>query len=244
MIRVTIWNEFRHEKKEPVRSVYPEGLHRAIAAGIAASDLEIRCVALDDPDQGLPDEVLNTTDVLVWWGHCAHKAVADELVDRVQQRVLSGMGLIVLHSGHFSKVFQRMMGTSCSLRWRQVGERERIWTVAPNHPVAQGLPESFALPHEEMYGERFDVPDDGKIVFLSWFEGGDVFRSGLAYERGLGRIFYFAPGHETFPTYYDGNVLRVIANAVRWAAPRGPFVVPECVKTPPAEAMRETPEQR
>ena len=236
MIRVTIWNEFRHEKTEPVKSLYPAGMHQAIAAGIAADDLDIRCVALDDPDQGLPDDVLNNTDVLLWWGHHAHRFVEGELVKKIRQRVIAGMGLIVLHSGHDSKVFKAVLGTSCSLRWRQISERERLWVVDPSHPIARNVPPTFALEHEEMYGEPFGIPDDGKIVFMSWFQGGDVFRSGVTFQRGSGRIFYFAPGHETFPTYYDKNVLTVIGNAVRWAAPEK-FYDWSCAKSEPAEPV-------
>lgn len=224
MIKVTIWNEFVHERDpremgEIIREFYPNGMHALLQEKLAASDLEIRIASLDEPEQGLPDSLLNDTDVLIWWGHCAHAKVEDALVDRIQKRVLSGMGLIVLHSGHFSKIFRRMMGTSCSLHWREVGEKERLWVVAPNHPITQGVPETFTLPHSEMYGERFEIPDDGKIIFLSWFEGGNVFRSGVAYNRDNGKIFYFSPGHETYPIYHDENVLKVIGNAIRWAAP-------------------------
>ncbi len=225
-IHVTLWNEFRHERNNPaVGAIYPDGLHRSIGQAIQAGDLELRYAALDDPEQGLPDEILNTTDVLMWWGHAAHGEVADELVTRIQMRVLSGMGLIVLHSGHYSKIFRRLMGTDCRLRWREVGEKERLWTVDPSHPIAAGVPETFALPHSEMYGERFDIPDDGHIVFMSWYEGGNVFRSGIAFQRDQGRIFYFSPGHEAYPIYKDENVLQIIANAVRWAAPARIFPV-------------------
>ncbi len=225
-IRLTIWNEFRHEKNHPnVAAVYPHGLHRAIADGIAAEDLDIRCVSLDEPEQGMPDEVLNSTDVLIWWGHCAHGEVADELVSRIQMRVLSGMGLIVLHSGHYSKIFRRLLGTDCRLRWREVGEKERLWLVDPSHPIAAGLPETFVVPKSEMFGERVDIPQDGHIVFVSWFEGGNVLRSGVAFQRDMGKIFYFSPGHETYPIYYQPEVLQVIANAVRWAAPAKIFPV-------------------
>ncbi len=234
MTAVTIWNEFRHEKEEPARRIYPEGIHNALRAGISCGSFQIRCATLDEPECGLPDAVLESTQVLLWWGHRAHGEVPDLLVEKIAKRVLSGMGLVVLHSGHNSKIFRRLMGTSASLRWRQTGERERIWTVDPSHPITRGIPETFALPHEEMYGERFDVPDDGKIIFLSWFAGGEVFRSGLAFQRGAGKIFYFAPGHETFPTYYDKNVLNVISNAVRWAAPEGIFGI-ECRKSLPLE---------
>lgn len=244
MIHVTIWNEFRHELREPVKSLYPEGIHQAIAAGIATPCLEIACVALDDPEQGLPEDLLNHTDVLIWWAHLAHKEVTDELVARIQQRVLAGMGLIVLHSGHNSKVFSAMLGTSCSLRWRQVCERERLWTVDPSHPITRNVPQTFALEHEEMYGEPFGIPDDAKIIFLSWFQGGDVFRSGVTFQRGGGKIFYFAPGHETFPTYYDKNILTVIGNAVRWATPSGEYAwnCPKCEPTEPICNHMRSPE--
>ncbi len=219
-IRVVIWNEFRHEKTNAaVKAIYPFGMHQAIKDGIAAEDLDIRLASLDEPEHGLTQEVVDSTDVLIWWGHCSHHEVEDKIVDRVQKRVLEGMGLIVLHSGHFSKIFRRMLGTNCSLLWREVGEKERLWNIEPSHPITQGIGDYFVLPHEEMYGERFDVPQDGKTIFISWFEGGEVFRSGLTYERGHGKIFYFRPGHETYPTYYDKNVLKVIGNAVRWAKP-------------------------
>ena len=167
----------------------------------------------------------------------AHDDVQDAIVDRVQQRVLAGMGLIVLHSGHFSKLFKRLMGTGCDLKWREANERERLWVVDPSHPIAAGLGEYFELPHEEMYGEFFDVPAPDALVFVSWFQGGEVFRSGLCYSRGRGRIFYFRPGHETYPTYYDGQVQQVIANAVRWAAPAGGPVVTFGHRPKPLEAF-------
>ncbi len=232
-INVTIWNEFRHEKDGVSKEIYPEGLHKAIGAHIAAEDLSIRYAALDDPDQGLPDEVLNSTDVLLWWGHCAHGEVNDVLVEKVRQRVLHGMGLIVLHSGHISKIFTRLLGTACRLRWREAAERERLWVVDTSHPIVQGVPQTFALPHTEMYGEPFDIPDDGKIIFMSWYEGGNVFRSGVTFQRGAGKIFYFSPGHETFPIYHDENIIRVIGNAVRWA--KG-TILPDRV-TPQKEAF-------
>lgn len=223
-INVTIWNEFRHEKNKPaVRAIYPDGIHRALAGYLAAEDLDIRCVSLDEPDQGLPDEVLNTTDVLVWWSHCAHAAVSDELVERVRYRVVHGMGLVALHSSHYSKIFRRLMGTECRLHWREVGEKERLWTVDPSHPIAAGVPETFVVPHSEMYGERFDIPQDGHIVFMSWFEGGNVFRSGITFQRDQGKIFYFSPGHESYPIYHDPTIQKVIANAIRWAAPANIF---------------------
>jgi len=223
-MRVTVWGENVHERRDPsVAAIYPEGMHEAIAAGLRerlGGEAEVRTATLDEPEQGLGEEVLGATDVLVWWGHVAHGEVADAIVDRVQERVLAGMGLIVLHSGHFSKIFRRLMGTSCTLRWREAGEKERVWNVAPGHPITDGIGEHFEIPHSEMYGERFDIPEPDKLIFLSWFAGGDVFRSGCTFERGAGRIFYFSPGDQEYPVYHHPDVQRVLANAVRWAAPR------------------------
>jgi len=217
--KVTVWNEFRHEKADPtVAVIYPEGIHSAIAGFLRAEGFPVRTATLDEPEHGLTQEVLDDTDVLTWWGHMAHDEVQDAIVDRIQERVLNGMGLIVLHSGHFSKIFKRMMGTSCNLRWREAGEKERVWTVANGHPIAKGVGLHFELPHTEMYGEYFDIPEPDVLVFVSWFAGGDIFRSGCCWQRGFGRVFYFAPGHETYPIYYDRNIQKVIANACLWAA--------------------------
>ncbi len=227
-IRVTVWGEYRHEKRNPkVAAVYPDGMHNAIAAGLRQyPGFSVRTATLDEPEHGLTADVLQNTDVLTWWGHTAHGEVRDEIVERVRQRVLDGMGLIVLHSAHFSKIFKALMGTSCDLKWREADERERIWVVEPGHPIAEGLGEAIELEREEMYGERFDIPEPDTLVFISWFQGGEVFRSGCCYNRGKGRVFYFRPGHETYPTYFHRDVQKVIANAVRWAAqPPSPKVV-------------------
>lgn len=219
-LRVTVWNEYRHERHNPaVQRIYPEGMHATIAAALRAAGCTVRTATLDEPEHGLSEEVLAATDVLVWWGHLAHDEVRDEVVARVHERVLGGMGLIVLHSGHFSKIFKRLMGTTCNLKWRVGNDRERLWVVAPGHPIAAGLGEYIEIEHEEMYGEPFDVPAPETLVFVSWFSGGEVFRSGACYTRGQGRIFYFRPGHETMPTYHHPDVQRVIVNAARWAAP-------------------------
>ena len=222
-IRVTIWNEFRHEREERFARVYPRGIHGAIADGFAGDGrFAVTTAVLDEPEHGLTEDRLAATDVLVWWGHMAHGEVDDMVVDRVHRRVLEGMGLIVLHSGHFSKIFKRLMGTTCDLKWREADDAERIWVVDPSHPIADGLPESFVLPEEEMYGEHFDVPAPEELVFVSWFSGGELFRSGCCYRRGAGRIFYFRPGHESHPTFFDGHVRRVLRNAAAWAAPANP----------------------
>lgn len=219
-LKITVWNEYRHEKvHDLVREVYPDGIHTVIAAGLSADEFEVRCATLDEPEHGLTEDVLNATDVLIWWGHMAHGDVSDEIVNRVHKRVMQGMGMVVLHSGHFSKIFKKLMGTSCDLKWREAKERERLWVVSPSHPIAEGIGEYIELPEEEMYGEHFDIPQPDELVFVSWFEGGEVFRSGCCYTRGQGKIFYFRPGHETHPTYYNEQIRRVIANAAKWAAP-------------------------
>ncbi len=219
-LRVTIWHEYRHEKLEQrVADVYPEGIHGALAKGLAPYGFDIHTATLDEPEHGLTQEVLDNTDVLTWWGHMAHGEVSDEIVDRVQERVLNGMGLIVLHSGHLSKIFRRLMGTGCMLRWREADEKERIWVVDPSHPICDGLPEYIELDEAEMYGEHFDIPPPDTLVFISWFQGGEVFRSGCCYQRGQGKIFYFRPGHETYPMYHLPIIHKVIANAIKWAKP-------------------------
>ena len=221
-VKVTVWNEYRHEKsEEEIRKVYPEGIHTAIASYLKTFDeLEVRTATLDEPEHGLTDEVLQSTDVLLWWGHMAHHEVSDDIVEKIHNRVLEGMGIIVLHSGHASKIFKKLMGTATDkLKWRDKGEKERLWVVAPNHPIVEGIEEFIELEKEEMYGERFEIPDPEKLIFISWFEGGEVFRSGCCYERGRGKVFYFRPGHEAFPVYYNPNILRVIKNAVLWATP-------------------------
>lgn len=218
MLNVTIWNEFVHEKiHDEVRTVYPSGIHTALAEGLQNPDFIIRTATLDQPQHGLTDDVLDSTDVLLWWGHMAHDQVSDEIVSKVVKRVLDGMGLIVLHSGHFSKPFKALMGTSCDLKWREAGEQEIIWSVNPTHPIAAGLTGPIIIEDEEMYGEFFDIPAPDELVFVSNFEGGEVFRSGCTFKRGHGNIFYFRPGHETYPTYYNPEVLKVITNAIRWA---------------------------
>ena len=233
-LRVTVWGENVHEKKHPlVARIYPEGMHEAIADGLRVDPaLEVRTATLNQPEHGLTEQVLAETDVLTWWGHAAHAAVEDRIVDRVQARVLEGMGLIVLHSGHFSKIFRRLLGTACSLTWREAGEKERLWVCNPGHPIAQGIDRCFEIPHEEMYGEPFAIPTPDEIVFLSWFQGGEVFRSGCTWKRGNGRIFYFRPGHESYPTYHQPEVKRVILNAVHWARPEGGKWIDACPNVP------------
>jgi trehalose utilization protein len=237
-IRVTVWGEFRHEKKNPkVAALYPQGMHETIAGFLRREDdVVVRTATLDEPEHGLTKAVLAATDVLVWWGHMAHDDVQDEIVARGKARVLEGMGLIVLHSGHHAKIFKALMGTTCSLRWREATDKERLWNVLPAHPITRGIGEFFEIPAEEMYGEPFGIPAPDELLFISWFTGGEVFRSGATWQRGHGRVFYFRPGHETYPTYHHPQVQRVIANAVRWARPT--VCLPDvCPNTRPLEPL-------
>lgn len=238
-VRVLVWGENVHEQKsEAVRKVYPRGMHTVIAEGLnEADDIEATCATLQEPEHGLTVERLKNTDVLTWWGHVAHGEVKDEIVERVMARVWEGMGLIVLHSGHYSKIFRRLMGTACSLLWREAGERERLWVCNPGHPIAQGLGPYVELEHTEMYGEPFAVPAPEEQVFVSWFEGGEVFRSGCTWTRGNGKVFYFRPGHETYPIYYNPQIKQIMKNAVRWGRPQALWINPGCPNVKPLEKL-------
>ena len=239
-IKVTVWNEYAHERQsEAIAKIYPKGIHEAIAEGLRKNaELEVRVATLDMPECGLSNEVLDNTDVLIWWGHIKHADVPDEIAERVQKRVLDGMGLIVLHSGHLSKPFVRLMGTVCRLKWRENDEKERIWVVEPGHPIARNLPEYIEIEEEETYGERFEIPTPDELVFVSWFSGGEVFRSGCCFKRGLGKIFYFRPGHEAYPIYHRDDIRQVIMNAVEWAKPSGGPKPTLGHFTPPLEDVR------
>ncbi|MEM9883604.1 MAG: ThuA domain-containing protein [Planctomycetota bacterium] len=230
-LRVTVWHEHRHDNPDGPKpnktaiELYPEGMHGAVKSAIEqhhpAGRVEVTLATLDqDADHGLSDELLANTDVMTWWGHCAHGEVQDAWAQKVAQRVREGMGLVVLHSGHYSKVFKLLMGTNGHLRWREAAERERLWVLSPGHPITAGLAKDYIeLDQTEMYGEHFDIPTPDELVFVSWFEGGEVFRSGCVWKRGAGKVFYFRPGHETFPIYHDAEVRRVIANGVKYVAP-------------------------
>jgi len=223
-IRVTVWGENVHEKDMPkVAEIYPKGMHGCIADGFKEDpDFDVRIATLDMPEHGLTDDILATTDVMTWWGHAAHNKVDDHIVQKVKTRVLEGMGLIVLHSGHYSKIFRWLMGTTCSLCWREANERERIWLCNPAHPIVAGIEGPyFEIPQEEMYGEPFGIPEPSETILIGHFEGGNVFRSGCIFLRGNGRVFYFQPGHETYPIYHQKEIRLIIRNAAKYVAPRG-----------------------
>ena len=241
--KVLVWNEFRHEKlDEKIAKIYPNGIHGAIADVLRdAGGFDVTTATLDEPEHGLTEERLAATDTLVWWGHMAHGDVEDAIVARVQKRVLEGMGLVALHSAHYAKIFKALLGTTCSLKWRESTDKERLWNVNPSHPIAEGIGDHFELPAEEMYGEPFGIPMPDELIFISWFTGGEVFRSGAAWQRGHGRVFYFRPGHESYPTFYDANVQRVIVNAARWARQR--VCIPDAYPNSPAlEPLPADPE--
>jgi len=227
MIRVTIWNEFVHERELPeIKAIYPEGIHNCLKEFLdKQEDFVIRTATLDMPEHGLSEEILKDTDVLIWWAHAHHDEVSDTVVSRIKSHVLQGMGLIALHSAHFSKILKELLGTTMTLRWRH-GDRERIWCTAPSHPIAKGLPAYFDLEQEEMYGEFFDIPKPDDVIFTGWFAGGEVFRSGCTFSRGNGNIFYFQPGHEEYPIYYNENIQKIITNGVRWANPVNRLLAP------------------
>lgn len=220
-MKITIWNEDLHHERR-VEKAYPQGMNAAVASIFdGADDISVTTATLADSEQGLPKKLLDETDVLIWWGHMGHDKVNDELVDRIYKRVVDeGMGLICLHSAHFSKIFKKLNGTPCDLRWREIGEAERVWTLMPDHPIAYGVEQGFRLPHEEMYGEPFNISTPDAIIFAGWFAGGEIFKSGCLFTRGKGKIFYFQPGHETFPIYYDKNVRKVIFNAADFVGNR------------------------
>ena len=220
MIRVLVWNEYVHERNEErIAKVYPNGIHNAIADFLRCDDITVKTATLDQENCGITKELLDETDVFIWWGHLAHKEVPDETAYLVRDAVLDGMGLICLHSAHHSKPFRYLLGTSCNLTWRESNDEEILWVVEPSHPITRGIDRYFKLPHEETYGEPFVIPTPDKLLLISSYSGGEVFRSGCLFERGNGKIFYFQPGHESYPTYYVPEVQTIIRNAVRYVAP-------------------------
>jgi len=220
-MRITIWNEFAHEKTDAaVKAIYPDGIHNCIAGFMRDAGFTVRTATLDDPECGLTEEVLDETDVLFWWGHIRHNDVPDEVVERVARHVYEGMGLVVLHSGHYSKIFRKLVGTPSRLKWRESGDKEILWVIDQGHPITDGIDEKIILEHEETYGEHFNIPNPDELLFISWFTGGEVCRSGMIYKRGRGKIFYFRPGHESVPTYYDKNIQQVLINGANYVYTR------------------------
>ncbi len=237
MIKVAIYNEYKHELEDAeIAAVYPKGIHGCLADFLGANDdIEIVGTYTMHNVSEMTDEALSGVDVLLWWGHCAHEVVPDEVAALVHKHVMCGMGFIALHSAHFSKPFIKLMGSTCSLCWRE-GDRERLWNIMPSHPIAAGIGRYVEIEQEEMYGERFDVPTPDELVFLGWFKGGEVFRSGCVWNKGLGKVFYFQPGHESNPTYHIPDIQKIITNAVRFVAPRMRLPEIECPHVASPEA--------
>ena len=232
MLKITVWNEYKHEQEyEGIRKVYPSGIHGCLAEFLGKEeDFTVRTATFYDPEHGLTEEVLQDTDVLIIWSHALQEEFSDEVAERVRRHVLSGMGLVALHSAHFSKIMKKLLGTSMTLKWRH-GDSEKLWCIAPAHPIAAGIPEMIELPEEEMYGEFFDIPKPDDVIFTGWFSGGEVFRSGCTFTRGYGKIFYFQPGHEEYPIYYHPDIQKIITNGVRFCAPmRNTRTMPECIE--------------
>ena len=231
MLKITVWNEYKHEQEyEGIRNVYPEGIHGCIAGFLKREeDFNVRTATFYEPEHGLTEAVLQDTDVLIIWSHALQEEFSEEVAERVRKHVLGGMGLVALHSAHFSKIMKKLLGTSMTLKWRH-GDSEKLWCIAPTHPIAAGVPELIELPEEEMYGEFFDIPKPDEVIFTGWFTGGEVFRSGCTFTRGYGKIFYFQPGHEEYPIYYHPDIQKVIANGVRFCAPVRERKFPECVE--------------
>lgn len=230
MIRVTVWNEYVHEREyEGIAKVYPKGIHGCIADFLDTDeDITVRCATLDMEKQGISEEMLRNTDVLIWWAHARHEEITDENVRLIQEAVLGGMGLIALHSAHYSKIMKALMGTTMSLNWRN-NDSETLQCVKPLHPIADGVPAVIDIPREEMYSEWFDIPKPDDIVFEGTFSRGERFRSGVTFTRGYGKIFYFQPGHEEYPIYFMPGIQRIITNAVHWVySPDAPRKLPEC----------------
>jgi trehalose utilization protein len=103
--------------------------------------------------------------------------------------------------------------------WRADGEPSHVTTLLPDHPIAQGLPARWDIPQTEMYDEPHHIPQPDAVVLEERWDKGEQFRSGCAWQIGKGRVFYYRPGHETYPIYRQQENLLVIENAARWAAP-------------------------
>ena len=246
IVRVLVWDE--NPGNAPA-DVYPNGIRGAIAEGLNRPDKRAPILAatahLDEADQGCSEVALQAADVLIWWGHARHGQVTEETARRIYTQVHErGMGLILLHSAHYSKPLQWTLAASGHLKggWRVTSppDREEITVCAPRHPIAEGV-RDFTLESEEMYGAPFEVPAPQCVVFQSHFPlGKEYFPCGICWTvgrgktegftsgpgggvgegQGVGRVFYFRPGHETYPTYYNTTVRKILRNAVLWAAGR------------------------
>ena len=220
MIRVTIYNEYIHEREyEDIHRIYPDGIHGCIKAFLEKeADMTVNIATFDMEEHGLTEEVLKNTDVLIWWSHARQEEISDRVVERVCRHIRCGMGFIGLHSAHYSKVMRQILGTSMTLSWKH-DVHEKLWCIDPTHPIAEGVPACIDIPCEEMYAEPFGIPKPDDVIFAGWFDKGYVFRSGVTFTRENGKLFYLQCGHESHPVYHMPEIQRIIINAVRYVRP-------------------------
>ncbi len=267
-IKVLVWDERQPRQAE----AYDNFLGNEIAKRLGSLEgLDVSSVGQDDPGHGLGSLV--DQDVLLWWGHVRQGEVADQVGQRIVERVRSGqLALVALHSAHWSVPFMEAMysRTRDDARRRfpdpktkiefvpppgrfpptydsivtpayyallsrgavsQVrvdlpncvfpgvnahGRPSQVTVTMPDHPIMGGLPAQFEIPASEMYDEPFHVPEPDIVLFREDWQGGGRFRGGMLWNLGMGKVFYFRPGHETFPVFKDSNVMRILENAVRW----------------------------
>lgn len=276
-LKVLVWDERQPAQKQ----AYREGLGARVARHLRGCEgVEVTEALLDDPGQGLAS--LDAMDVVVWWGHVRHAEIETATALRVVERIRSGrLGLVALHSAHWSRPFVEAMAAvareralaaltpgeraravvtesellprpfmapsyqerrspsvlykrpptgpvevrlvrpnCCFPAYRGDGRPSEVWVKLPRHPIARGLPATFTIPQTEMYDEPFHVPDPDEVVLEEHWAAGEWFRSGSAWRLGAGRVFYFRPGHETYPVFENAWALKVVENAVRWAGRR------------------------
>jgi trehalose utilization protein len=275
-IHVLVWDERQPRQSE----AYDNFIGNEIVAQLKASadDLQLRSIALDDPEQGLTAENLDWADVLVWWGHVRQGEITPETAkQKIVRRIQSGdLDLIVLHSAHWATTFVEAMHertramahetypdpekgrpiefefvpppgrmppaadslvtpafyalkrgrgvakvrvdlpNCCFPGYRADGGRSTVKVLKPDHPIAQGLPKTFSLKQTEMYNEPFHVPEPDEVIFEERWATGEWFRSGMVWTVGKGKVFYFRPGHETYPLFKQPEIIKVIENACRW----------------------------
>ncbi len=216
------------------KKAYPNGMGNCLKDFLQSAYDDVTLITYDDKGADeLTDDIIEKTDVMFWWGHWYHGAILEELADKIVSRVQRGMGMVFLHSAHMSKPFKKLIGSTGTLKWREVGEHERLWCVDMSHPIAEGLGEYIDIPQEEMYGEPFDIPKPDELVYIGWFQGGEVFRGGCVFKRGRGKFFYFNPGHETYPTYRILKIQKLLIQACEYVAPKTPIIDKlECPNVP------------
>lgn len=222
-MNITIFNEYHpNEHTGKAEKNYPGGIHIALKSIFESQEYDVVTATQEQACNGLTDEILDNTDVLLWWSKNWDNELLNSVADKVVSRIREGMGAVFLHSAKNSKPFLRLTGTTSAtapVSWKEPGESERLFVVSPAHPIAEGIPSGYVIPNEEPYCEYFDIPKPDDIVFLGGFGNGMCIRAGVTFTRGAGKIFFFQPGHDSFPVYNDKVIRRIILNAVNWAKP-------------------------